>query len=45
MCFALFQKCISKNCERLIELCVTKLNEDWFCLLDLLAMVFNPQNK
>ncbi|XP_043240414.1 probable ubiquitin carboxyl-terminal hydrolase FAF-X isoform X2 [Amphibalanus amphitrite] len=38
-------KCISKNCERLIELCVTKLNDDWFCLLDLLAMVFNPQNK
>ncbi|XP_037075311.1 probable ubiquitin carboxyl-terminal hydrolase FAF-X, partial [Pollicipes pollicipes] len=38
-------KCINKNCERLIELCVTKLNDDWFCLLELLAMVFNPQNK
>ncbi|CAH0386901.1 unnamed protein product [Bemisia tabaci] len=39
------QHCIYKNCERLIELIVLKLNQDWFPLLDLLAMVFNPSNK
>lgn len=33
------------NCERLIELIVLKLNQDWFPLLDLLAVVFNPNNK
>uniref|UniRef100_T1IZS4 ubiquitinyl hydrolase 1 n=1 Tax=Strigamia maritima TaxID=126957 RepID=T1IZS4_STRMM len=38
-------RCIMKNCERLIELCVTKLSQDWFPLLDLLAMVLNPNNK
>ncbi|CAG5097169.1 Similar to Usp9x: Probable ubiquitin carboxyl-terminal hydrolase FAF-X (Mus musculus) [Cotesia congregata] len=37
--------CINANCERLIELCVLKLDQDWFPLLDLLAMVFNPNNK
>ncbi|XP_043475108.1 probable ubiquitin carboxyl-terminal hydrolase FAF-X isoform X1 [Leptopilina heterotoma] len=37
--------CINANCERLVELCVLKLDEDWFPLLDLLAMVFNPNNK
>ncbi|KAK0096487.1 hypothetical protein PV326_005319 [Microctonus aethiopoides] len=37
--------CIDANCERLVELCVRKLDEDWFPLLDLLAMVFNPNNK
>ncbi|KAJ9591429.1 hypothetical protein L9F63_002035 [Diploptera punctata] len=37
--------CILQNCERLVELCVVKLNQDWFPLLDLLAMVFNPNNK
>ncbi|XP_034939757.1 probable ubiquitin carboxyl-terminal hydrolase FAF-X isoform X2 [Chelonus insularis] len=37
--------CINANCERLVELCVQKLDEDWFPLLDLLAMVFNPTNK
>lgn len=37
--------CIDTNCERLVELCVRKLDEDWFPLLDLLAMVFNPNNK
>lgn len=39
------QHCILQNCERLVELCVIKLNQDWFPLLDLLAMVFNPNNK
>jgi ubiquitin carboxyl-terminal hydrolase 9/24 len=29
----------------LVELCVVKLSQDWFPLLDLLAMVFNPNNK
>ncbi len=38
-------KCILRNCERLIELCVLKLQDDWFPLLDLLAMVLNPTNK
>ncbi|KAK2180804.1 hypothetical protein NP493_425g01038 [Ridgeia piscesae] len=38
-------KCILKNAEKLTELCVYKLNEDWFPLLDLLAMVFNPACK
>ncbi|XP_066599991.1 ubiquitin carboxyl-terminal hydrolase 9X [Prorops nasuta] len=37
--------CIKANCERLVELCVWKLRDDWFPLLDLLAMVFNPSNK
>ncbi|XP_024944100.1 probable ubiquitin carboxyl-terminal hydrolase FAF-X isoform X6 [Cephus cinctus] len=37
--------CINANCERLVELCVLKLHDDWFPLLDLLAMVFNPNNK
>lgn len=38
-------RCIMKNCERLVELCVAKLQQDWFPLLDLLAMVLNPNNK
>lgn len=37
--------CINQNCIRLVELCVLKLPYDWFPLLDLLAMVFNPNNK
>ena len=39
------QKCILKNAEKLIELCVTKLSQDWFPLLELLAMVLNPHCK
>ncbi|XP_046668911.1 probable ubiquitin carboxyl-terminal hydrolase FAF-X isoform X3 [Homalodisca vitripennis] len=39
------QHCILQNCERLVELCVIKLSQDWFPLLDLLAMVFSPNNK
>lgn len=38
-------RCIFRNCEKLIDLCVTKLNQDWFPLLELLAIVFNPQCK
>lgn len=38
-------RCIMKNCLRLVELCVVKLQQDWFPLLDLLAMVLNPHNK
>lgn len=38
-------KCILRNCERLIELCVLKLDDDWFPLQDLLALVLNPNNK
>lgn len=37
--------CINSNCLKLIELCVVKLPHDWFPLLDLLAMVLNPNNK
>lgn len=37
--------CINHNCQRLVELCVLKLPYDWYPLLDLLAMVFNPNNK
>ncbi|XP_063224287.1 probable ubiquitin carboxyl-terminal hydrolase FAF-X isoform X9 [Bacillus rossius redtenbacheri] len=37
--------CIYQNCERLVDLCVVKLSQDWFPLLDLLAMLFNPNNK
>lgn len=39
------QMCINQNCIKLIELCVIKLPHDWFPLLDLLAMVLNPNNK
>ena len=38
-------RCILRNCERLIELCVLKLDDDWFPQLDLLALVLNPSNK
>ena len=38
-------KCILKNCERMVELVCTKIQDDWFPLLDLLALVFNPNNK
>ena len=38
-------KCILKNCERLVSLVCTKVGEDWFPLLELLALVFNPTNK
>ena len=38
-------KCILRNCEKLIELCVVKLHDDYFPLLDLLAMVLNPTNR
>lgn len=37
--------CIFQNCLRLVELCVIKLPHDWFPLLELLAMLFNPNNK
>lgn len=39
------QRCILRNCEKLIELCVSKLSQDWFPLLELLAVVLNPQCK
>ncbi|XP_074657837.1 ubiquitin carboxyl-terminal hydrolase 9X-like [Tubulanus polymorphus] len=38
-------RCIMRNAERLVELCVAKLPHDWFPLLDLLAMLFSPMNK
>ncbi|KAK4027909.1 probable ubiquitin carboxyl-terminal hydrolase FAF-X [Daphnia magna] len=38
-------RCILRNCEKLIELCVSKLSQDWFPLLELLAIVLNPQCK
>ena len=39
------QHCILQNCERLIELAVVKMDDDFFPLLDLLATVLNPANK
>ncbi|KAL4220567.1 putative ubiquitin carboxyl-terminal hydrolase FAF-X [Mactra antiquata] len=38
-------KCILNNAAKLVELCVVKLSQDWFALLDLLAMIFHPQCK
>ncbi|XP_030838236.1 probable ubiquitin carboxyl-terminal hydrolase FAF-X isoform X3 [Strongylocentrotus purpuratus] len=38
-------RCIMKNTEKLIELCVSKLSQDWFPLLELLAMALNPLCK
>jgi len=39
------QKCILKNSERLVDLIVSKLSQDWFPLLELLGILFNPSNK
>ncbi|XP_052462290.1 probable ubiquitin carboxyl-terminal hydrolase FAF-X isoform X10 [Carassius gibelio] len=38
-------RCIINNAHRLVELCVTKLSQDWFPLLELLAMAANPHCK
>ncbi|XP_059175144.1 probable ubiquitin carboxyl-terminal hydrolase FAF-X isoform X4 [Physella acuta] len=38
-------RCILKNADKLIELCVHKLSQDWFPLLELLSMVLNPTCK
>ena len=39
-------KCIFRNCKHLIELCALKLlNDDCLTMLELLAIVFNPNNK
>ncbi|KAI2660738.1 putative ubiquitin carboxyl-terminal hydrolase FAF-X [Labeo rohita] len=38
-------RCIINNAHRLVELCVTKLSQDWFPLLELLAMATNPHCK
>ncbi|XP_059824246.1 probable ubiquitin carboxyl-terminal hydrolase FAF-X isoform X2 [Mobula hypostoma] len=38
-------RCIINNTHRLIELCVAKLSQDWFPLLELLAMALNPHCK
>ncbi|XP_042614954.1 probable ubiquitin carboxyl-terminal hydrolase FAF-X isoform X2 [Cyprinus carpio] len=38
-------RCIISNTHRLIELCVVKLAQDWFPLLELLAMATNPHCK
>ncbi|RNA29124.1 putative ubiquitin carboxyl-terminal hydrolase FAF, partial [Brachionus plicatilis] len=38
-------KHIYNNTLKAIELCSLKLLEDWFPLLDLLALIFNPQCK
>ncbi|XP_052783474.1 probable ubiquitin carboxyl-terminal hydrolase FAF-X isoform X2 [Mya arenaria] len=38
-------KCILKNAEKLVELCIVKMPQDWFPLLDLLAIIVNPQCK
>ncbi|XP_049729318.1 probable ubiquitin carboxyl-terminal hydrolase FAF-X isoform X6 [Loxodonta africana] len=38
-------RCIVNNTHRLVELCVAKLSQDWFPLLELLAMALNPHCK
>ncbi|XP_067314752.1 ubiquitin carboxyl-terminal hydrolase 9X-like isoform X2 [Pseudorasbora parva] len=38
-------RCIISNTHRLIELCVVKLAQDWFPLLELLSMAINPHCK
>uniref|UniRef100_A0A673M6M1 ubiquitinyl hydrolase 1 n=1 Tax=Sinocyclocheilus rhinocerous TaxID=307959 RepID=A0A673M6M1_9TELE len=38
-------RCIINNAHRLVELCVSKLSQDWFPLLELLAMATNPHCK
>ncbi|KAJ8379215.1 hypothetical protein AAFF_G00223270 [Aldrovandia affinis] len=38
-------RCIINNTHRLVELCVAKLPQDWFPLLELLAMAANPHCK
>ncbi|KAG5833327.1 hypothetical protein ANANG_G00274760 [Anguilla anguilla] len=38
-------RCIINNTHRLVELCVAKLSQDWFPLLELLAMAMNPHCK
>ncbi|XP_065055791.1 probable ubiquitin carboxyl-terminal hydrolase FAF-X isoform X1 [Rhopilema esculentum] len=38
-------KYIMRNAEKLIELCVVKLSQDWFPLLDLLAVVLDPKSR
>ncbi|KAK6325421.1 hypothetical protein J4Q44_G00047630 [Coregonus suidteri] len=38
-------RCIINNTHRLVELCVTKLPQDWFPLLELLATATNPHCK
>uniref|UniRef100_W5L1R3 ubiquitinyl hydrolase 1 n=1 Tax=Astyanax mexicanus TaxID=7994 RepID=W5L1R3_ASTMX len=38
-------QCIINNTHRLVELCVVKLSQDWFPLLELLAMATNPHCK
>lgn len=40
-----WQRCIINNTHRLVELCVAKLSQDWFPLLELLAMALNPHCK
>ncbi|XP_047391135.1 probable ubiquitin carboxyl-terminal hydrolase FAF-X isoform X5 [Sciurus carolinensis] len=38
-------RCIINNTHRLVELCVAKLSQDWFPLLELLALALNPHCK
>ncbi|RXM31625.1 putative ubiquitin carboxyl-terminal hydrolase FAF-X [Acipenser ruthenus] len=38
-------RCIINNTHRLVELCVAKLSQDWFPLLELIAMALNPHCK
>lgn len=39
------QRDIYNNSKLLVELCVIKLDQDWFVLLDLLAVILNPIAK
>ena len=42
---SLLQRDIYNNTVLLVELCVAKLDKDGFVLLELLALVFNPQSR
>jgi len=43
---SMIHKCIFRNCKHLIELCALKiLSDDYSVMLELLALVFNPNNK
>ncbi|XP_065177789.1 probable ubiquitin carboxyl-terminal hydrolase FAF-X isoform X1 [Sycon ciliatum] len=39
------QRYIYYNCKDLVELCAAKIKDNWIILLDLLAMVLNPNIK
>ena len=45
LCVMSMQRDIYNNSKLLVELCVAKLDQDWFVLLELLGFVLNPNSK